>query len=163
MDNYGVDGSNNNNNGCRGDWVLMMFRSSKNGCILRLRHRMLWDLMLHLNFFASKLQVWKSAGRWHLRELLARMGFPFKQCHQPCAVVGPGMRSRLEQLAPTIYDSMKFLLSMVDAVFALLDVPRKEETAPTAARRCCQYNMRMRLLASTDAKSLPYSPTLLGW
>ncbi len=60
--NYVEDGSNSNNNGGRGNWVLMMFRSSKNSCILHLRHRPLWDSMLHLNFFASKLQVWKSAG-----------------------------------------------------------------------------------------------------
>jgi hypothetical protein len=73
------------------------------------------------------------------------------------------MRSRLGQLAPTIYDSVKFLLFVVDAVLAMLDVPRKEEMVPTAVGRCCQYDMRMRLVASKDAKSLPYSPTPLGW
>ncbi len=104
---------------------------------------MLWDSKLHLNFFTSKLQVWKSAGHRHLRELLAMMGFPFEQCHQPWAFVGPGMRSRLRRLAPTIYDSVKLLLSMVDAVLALLDVPRKEETVPMAEGRLCQYDMRM--------------------
>ncbi len=61
VDNYGEDGSNSNNNGGRGNRALTMFRSSENGSILRLRHRSLWDSMLHLNFFASKLQVWKSA------------------------------------------------------------------------------------------------------
>jgi hypothetical protein len=120
--------------------------------------------MLHLNFFKSKLQVWKSAGRWHLRELLARMGFPFEQRCQPQAFVGPGIRSRLGRLAPTIYDSVKYLLSVVDAVLALLDVPRKEETVLTAVGRRCQYDMRMHcLLASKDAKILPYFLTLLGW
>jgi hypothetical protein len=71
------------------------------------------------------------------------------------------MRSRLGQLAPTIYDSMKFLLSLVDAVLTLLDVTRKEETVTMAARRRCEYDIRMHLLASKDAKSLPYSQTLL--
>ncbi len=95
VDNYKEGGSNSNNNGGRGNWVLTMFTSSKNSRVLRLRHRLLWNSMLHLTFFASKLQVWKSASHWHLRKLLAKMGFPFKQCNQPWAFVGPGMRSRL--------------------------------------------------------------------
>jgi cell division control protein 45 len=60
-----------------------------------LRHTSLWDSMLHSNFVASKMQVWKSAGRRRLMELLARMGFPLDQCRQPWAFVGPGMRRRL--------------------------------------------------------------------
>lgn len=60
-----------------------------------LRHTSLWDSLLHSNFVASKLQVWKSSGRQRLMELLARMGFPLEQCRQPWAFVGPGMRRRL--------------------------------------------------------------------
>ncbi len=92
--NYG-DNGNNNTSGGRGNQVLTMIRLSKNGCILLLRHRLLWDSMQHSTFFASKLQVWKSAGCWRLMELLAQMGFSFNECHQPWVLVGPGMRSRL--------------------------------------------------------------------
>ncbi|KAL7434655.1 hypothetical protein ACHAXH_003968 [Discostella pseudostelligera] len=60
-----------------------------------LRHTSLWDSLLHSSFVASKLQVWKSAGRQKLMELLAKMGFPLDQCRQPWAFVGPGMRRRL--------------------------------------------------------------------
>jgi hypothetical protein len=38
------------------------------------------------------------------------------QCRQPWAFIGPGMRKRLIRLVLTIYNFMKFLLSMVDAV-----------------------------------------------
>ena len=62
-----------------------------------LRHTSLWDSLLHSNFVASKLQVWKSSGRQKLMELLAKMGFPLDQCRQPWAFVGPGMRRRLRE------------------------------------------------------------------
>lgn len=76
---------------------------SENGRILSqseykfmlLRHTSLWDSLLHSNFVASKLQVWKGAGRQKLMELLAKMGFPLDQCRQPWAFVGPGMKRRL--------------------------------------------------------------------
>ncbi|KAL7539357.1 hypothetical protein ACHAXR_009209 [Thalassiosira sp. AJA248-18] len=78
---------------------------SENGRILSqseykfmlLRHTSLWDSLLHSNFVASKLQVWKGAGRQRLMELLAKMGFPLDQCRQPWAFVGPGMRRRLRE------------------------------------------------------------------
>ena len=62
-----------------------------------LRHTSLWDSLLHSNFVASKLQVWKSSGKQKLMELLAKMGFPLDQCRQPWAFVGPGMRRRLSE------------------------------------------------------------------
>ena len=78
---------------------------SENGRILSqseykfmlLRHTSLWDSLLHSNFVASKLQVWKSSGRQRLMELLAKMGFPLEQCRQPYAFVGPSMRRRLKE------------------------------------------------------------------
>eukprot|EP00956_Cyclotella_meneghiniana_P045458 scaffold370107_cov142-Cyclotella_meneghiniana.AAC.1 len=59
---------------------------SENGRILSqseykfmlLRHTSLWDSLLHSNFVASKLQVWKAEGRQKLMELLAKMGFPLE-------------------------------------------------------------------------------------
>ena len=89
-----------NDNGSRA-WTQIGL--SENGRILSqneykfmlLRHTSLWDSLLHSNFVASKLQVWKSSGRQRLMELLAKMGFPLDQCRQPWAFVGPGMKRRL--------------------------------------------------------------------
>jgi hypothetical protein len=55
------------------------------------------------------------------------------------------MRSRLGRLAPTIYDSLIVLLSMVDVVLVVHDVPGKEEMASTVVGKCCQYNLGIRL------------------
>ncbi len=105
-----LEGSNGGDNNYRedrndggGNRGLTQIGLSENGRILfqdeykfmLLRHTSLWDSMLHSNFVASKMQVWKSAGRRRLMELLARMGFPLDQCRQPWAFVGPGMRRRL--------------------------------------------------------------------
>lgn len=76
---------------------------SENGRILSqseykfmlLRHTSLWDSLLHSNFVASKLQVWKAEGRQKLMELLAKMGFPLESCRQPWAFVGVGLRRNL--------------------------------------------------------------------
>mmetsp|Transcript_25260 Transcript_25260/g.45441 ORF Transcript_25260/g.45441 Transcript_25260/m.45441 type:complete len:894 (-) Transcript_25260:174-2855(-) len=92
-----AEGGSSSNN------ILTQIGLSENGRILSqseykfmlLRHTSLWDSLLHSNFVASKLQVWKSTGRQRLMELLARMGFPLDQCRQPWAFVGPGMRRRL--------------------------------------------------------------------
>jgi hypothetical protein len=91
----GAENGNSNNNRSGGNWALMMIRLTNHNRILLLRHRLLWDLMLHSTFVASKLQEWKSARHWHLMEVLVRIGYPFDQCHQPWAFIGPGMRSRL--------------------------------------------------------------------
>ncbi|KAL7522380.1 hypothetical protein ACHAWX_007068 [Stephanocyclus meneghinianus] len=78
---------------------------SENGRILSqleykfmlLRHTSLWDSLLHSNFVASKLQLWKAEGRQRLMELLAKMGFPLESCRQPWAFVGVGLRRRLRE------------------------------------------------------------------
>ncbi|KAL3790820.1 hypothetical protein HJC23_004721 [Cyclotella cryptica] len=78
---------------------------SENGRILSqleykfmlLRHTSLWDSLLHSNFVASKLQLWRAEGRQRLMELLAKMGFPLESCRQPWAFVGVGLRRRLRE------------------------------------------------------------------
>ena len=78
---------------------------SENGRILSqseykfmlLRHTSLWDSLLHSNFVASKLQVWRAEGRQKLMELLAKMGFPLESCRQPWAFVGVGLRRNLRE------------------------------------------------------------------
>ena len=101
---YQEQGLYTSNNG-DGGGALTRIGLSENGRILYqdeykfmlLRHTSLWDSMLHSNFVASKLRVWKSAGRQKLMELLAKMGFPLDQCRQPWAFVGPGMKRRLAE------------------------------------------------------------------
>jgi cell division control protein 45 len=78
---------------------------SENGRILSqseykfmlLRHTSLWDSLLHSNFVASKLQVWKTEGRQKLMELLAKMGFPLESCRQPWAFVGVNLRRNFRE------------------------------------------------------------------
>ncbi len=83
-----------------------------------LRHTSLWDSLLHSNFVASKLQVWKSSGKQKLMELLAKMGFPLDQCRQPWAFVGPGMRRRLgERLNECTEVRAREIQLILDAVY----------------------------------------------
>jgi hypothetical protein len=79
-----------------------------------LRHTSLWDSLLHSSFVASKLQVWKSAGRQKLMELLAKMGFPLDQCRQPWAFVGPGMRRRLGERLDECTEVSEILYVILD-------------------------------------------------
>ena len=78
---------------------------SENGRILSqselkfmlLRHTSLWDSMVHSDFVASRLQVWRGEGKAKLMELLAKMGFPLDSCRQPWAFAGQGLRRRLRE------------------------------------------------------------------
>lgn len=126
---YYQDTNTSNNGG----GALTRIGLSENGRILYqdeykfmlLRHTSLWDSMLHSNFVASKLRVWKSAGRQKLMELLAKIGFPLDQCRQPWAFVGPGMKRRLgERLddcaeVRTLRDNVDMTTMLVHFVAAL--------------------------------------------
>mmetsp|Transcript_7450 Transcript_7450/g.16893 ORF Transcript_7450/g.16893 Transcript_7450/m.16893 type:complete len:897 (-) Transcript_7450:182-2872(-) len=100
-----ADGSGGLSGNATGSRAWTQIGLSENGRILSqneykfmlLRHTSLWDSLLHSNFVASKLQIWKSSGRQRLMELLAKMGFPLDQCRQPWAFVGPGLRRRLKE------------------------------------------------------------------
>lgn len=91
--------------GGSGGGAMTQISLSENGRILSqpeykfmlLRHTTLWESIMHSNFVASKLQVWKATGRQKLMELLAKMGFPLDQCRQPWAFVGTNMRRRLRE------------------------------------------------------------------
>lgn len=97
-------GFNNINASSEGE-AMTQISLSENGRILSqpeykfmlLRHTTLWESILHSNFVASKMQVWKQTGRQKLMELLAKMGFPLDQCRQPWAFVSTGMRKRLSE------------------------------------------------------------------
>jgi len=99
----GEDGAPGGGGG--GGGAMTQISLSENGRILSqpeykfmlLRHTTLWESILHSNFVASKLQVWRQTGRQRVMELLAKMGFPLDQCRQPWAFVGTSMRRRLRE------------------------------------------------------------------
>ena len=59
-----------------------------------LRHWSLLDAMVHSNFVGTKLKIWKEKGRFRLTEMLAKMGFPLKECKQPWAFMKPSLKVR---------------------------------------------------------------------
>ncbi len=95
----------NNQADAAGGGGMTQIGLSENGRILSqseykfmlLRHTSLWDSLLHSNFVASKLQLWRTEGRQKLMELLAKMGFPLESCRQPWAFVSVGLRRRLRE------------------------------------------------------------------
>ena len=100
-----LESSNNPEGGDNNQTSWTQIGLSENGRILSqseykfmlLRHTSLWDSLLHSNFVASKLQVWKGTGRQRLMELLAKMGFPLESCRQPWAFVGTNMKRRIRE------------------------------------------------------------------
>lgn len=76
---------------------------SKNGTILTerdfrfflLRHSSLYDAMIYSDYIATQLQVVTVAGRMRLQEMLAKMGFPLDECHQPYAFFKPALRRQI--------------------------------------------------------------------
>ena len=103
---------------------------SENGRILSqpeykfmlLRHTTLWESILHSNFVASKLQVWKQTGRQRLMELLAKMGFPLDQCRQPWAFVGTSMRRRLRERLEECTEVSEVCLLLIRSYLQLRDL-----------------------------------------
>lgn len=66
------------------------------------RHWSLEESMLHTGFVASKLSLWRDAGRAQLRGLLAKMGFSLSACRQPHAYMDLDLRKALVPRIRTI-------------------------------------------------------------
>lgn len=66
------------------------------------RHWSLEESMLHTGFVASKLSLWRDAGRAQLRGLLAKMGFSLTACRQPHAYMDLDLRKALVPRIKTI-------------------------------------------------------------
>ena len=92
------DSSNNNNK-------LTKIGFSGNGRILSesdfrfflLRHSSLFDAMVYSGFVSTKLQLTTTRGMQKLQELLAKMGYPLEECHQPFAFMKPNLRRNLRE------------------------------------------------------------------
>jgi cell division control protein 45 len=61
-----------------------------------LRHTSLFDAMVYSDFISTRFQLSTSRGMHKLQELLAKMGYPLEECHQPFAFMKPKLRRRLQ-------------------------------------------------------------------
>ena len=61
-----------------------------------LRHTSLFDAMVYSDFISTRFQLSTSRGMQKLQELLAKMGYPLDECHQPFAFMKPKLRRRLQ-------------------------------------------------------------------
>ena len=78
-----------------------------------LRHWSLYDAMTHSPYVATRMQIWKEAGRASLHSLLAHLGLPLEACKQQYAHMSPEhvkqLHSKLERHGPTHgLDDLKF-------------------------------------------------------
>lgn len=62
-----------------------------------LRHTSLFDAMVYSDFVSTRFQLSSSRGMHKLQELLAKMGYPLEECHQPFAFMKPSLRRRLRE------------------------------------------------------------------
>ncbi|CAB9512033.1 control protein 45 homolog [Seminavis robusta] len=60
-----------------------------------LRSSSLLDAMQCSNYVSTQMQLWTKPGMQRLHELLARMGYPLEDCHQPFNFMKPSLRRRL--------------------------------------------------------------------
>jgi cell division control protein 45 len=78
---------------------------SENGRILSetdfrfflLRHTSLFDAMVYSDYISTKFQLSTSRGMHKLQEMLAKMGYPLEECHQPFAFMKPSLRRILQK------------------------------------------------------------------
>jgi cell division control protein 45 len=71
--------------------------SEKDYRFFLLRHSSLFDSMAHSDYVSTRLQVWTKKGLHKLQELLAKMGYPLEECHQPFAFMKPSLKRRLQE------------------------------------------------------------------
>lgn len=60
-----------------------------------LRHSSLYDAMVLSDYVSTKFQVSTVAGKHRLQEMLAKMGLPLEECHQPYVYLKPSLRRQL--------------------------------------------------------------------
>lgn len=61
-----------------------------------LRHSSLFDAMVYSDYVSTKFQLSTAKGMLKLQEMLAKMGFPLDECHQPFAFMKPSLRRQLQ-------------------------------------------------------------------
>jgi cell division control protein 45 len=62
-----------------------------------LRHTSLFDAMVYSDYISTKFQLSTSRGMHKLQEMLAKMGYPLEECHQPYAFMKPSLRRILQK------------------------------------------------------------------
>jgi cell division control protein 45 len=60
-----------------------------------LRHASLLDAMVFSDYVSTRLQLLTASGMLRLKEMLAKMGFPLEECHQPYAFMKSSLRRQL--------------------------------------------------------------------
>jgi cell division control protein 45 len=60
-----------------------------------LRHSSLLDAMVFSDYVSTRLQLLTASGMLQLKEMLAKMGFPLEECHQPYAFMKSSLRRQL--------------------------------------------------------------------
>ena len=101
-DNNNSAGTADNNNNDNSN-TLTKIGFSGNGTILAetdyrfflLRHTSLWQAMLWSDYCSTRLQLSTARGLHKLQELLAQMGLPLTECHQPFVFMKPALRRKL--------------------------------------------------------------------
>lgn len=61
-----------------------------------LRHTSLFDAMVYSDYVSTRFQLSTAKGMHKLQEMLAKMGFPLEECHQPFAFMKPSLRRQLQ-------------------------------------------------------------------
>lgn len=61
-----------------------------------LRHTSLFDAMVYSDYVSTRFQLSTAKGMLKLQEMLAKMGFPLDECHQPFAFMRPSLKRQLQ-------------------------------------------------------------------
>jgi cell division control protein 45 len=64
--------------------------------LFMLRHTSLFDALVYSDFISTRFQLSTSRGMHRLQEMLAKMGYPLEECHQPFAFMKPSLRRQLQ-------------------------------------------------------------------
>ncbi|ORY40218.1 CDC45-like protein [Rhizoclosmatium globosum] len=125
MGQYGSKGADDRSIKCVEEFRLML-----------MRHWSFYDCMFYSQYVAAQLGTWKEKGRQKLTNLMARMGLPQTQTHQPFTEMKISfqkeVRTKLLALGPTFsmsqlqfpsfvrHNGYKITVSASDSVHALL-------------------------------------------
>jgi cell division control protein 45 len=167
--------------GRNGSSSLTRINFSSNGRILAeqdfrfflLRHTSLYDAMAQSDYISTKFQLQTSKGKHKLQEMLAKMGFPLDECHQPFAFMKPSLRRQLQDKLREYADEYgldnfeytsffritgyQSLLSASDtsyAVTALLEWEPHDQPANAEDRLCRAFNEAYDALGCLKAPSV---------
>ncbi|KAI9469765.1 MAG: DNA replication pre-initiation complex subunit Cdc45 [Benjaminiella poitrasii] len=114
------------------------------------RHWSLYDSMYHSGYVASKLGVWKDAGKKRLNNMFAKMGFSLQQCQQ----IYTHMDMDLKQM-------LRDKIEVVAPLYGLTDICFPSFTR-TYGWECCLSASDVVYSLSTILETSPAAATQLG-